>query len=624
MRRIASAFVATVFSFFLAAAAVSDDRFAAIVAAEDYADSLGDVAGASADLAHVAAALEAAGFAVQTFENADQGDIRRAAFWLGENLALTGEDAVGVFYFVGHAAQVDGRTFLLGEDARMGDPIEVAATGLPADLIVEQMQEAANAPNFIVIDASSPVAAAQRLGLDRGVATFDRPDGGMIIFSEYPQETPPGRSDGVSVFAQAFAELVASEETVFRDAVSRLRRTVSSQTDRERRVWVAGRIAQSRFRFTSPDLPSAELRTGVAARSIIRLPEAAMSPGDENAAEDANYHVVEVFFGADRAYERRDGETRFTDEAGDDLAYGVASVSIPPNHVRGELESPAWWRFEFVADPERHVMFQSLELRAADDFFSDVREMVQNSQARQAFVFVHGFNTSYEDGLRRTAQLHHDLNFDGAPIAYLWASRGEATPLAYNRDAVAVDRTAPRLEAFLERVAEETGAERIHVIAHSMGSRALVQALERLAPRSDAALFEQIILAAPDIDRQVFMDIASRILTVGERFTLYASDQDQALEASRRWNGGYARAGGIGEDGIVVVNGLDSIDATAVRTEIFDIGHDYISDQQSILDDVAELLATGSAPPERTRTPLEERAAPTGETYWAIAEAADR
>lgn len=620
MRSLAAALLTLLASSLLAAVATADDRFAAIVAAENYSDDLGDVLGARADAALVADAFDAAGFAVQLYDGADQGDLRHAAYWLGENLALTGEDAVGVFYFVGHAAQVDGRTYLMGEDARLGDEIELTATGLPADFVVDQLQTAGNSPNFIVIDPASPVAAAQRLGLERGIATFDRLEGGMIIFSEYPGETPPGRADGVSAFARNFVELIESEETVFQDAVSRLRRSVSADTERERRVWVAGRLAQSRFRFTSPEISSPTLRTAPAARSVIRLPEAVSASGEEATDAEADYLLVDVFFGADRAYERRDGEIRFTDEPGDDLAYGVARVSIPPNHVRGELESPAWWRFEFVPDPARHIMFQSMELQASDDFFAELREVVQQSDGEQAFVFIHGFNTSYEDGLRRTAQLHHDLNFDGAPIAYLWASRGEATPLAYNRDAVAVDRTGPRLERFLEAVADETGAERIHVIAHSMGGRALVQALERLAPRRDTALFEQIILAAPDIDRQVFLDIASRILGAGERVTLYASDHDQALEASRRWNGGFARAVTIGEEGIVLVDGLDSIDATNVRTEIFDLGHDYLANQVSILDDVGELLATGSSPPDRSRTILEERSGPSGSVYWAIRE----
>ena len=41
---------------------------------------------------------------------------------------------------------------------------------------------------------------------------------------------------------------------------------------------------------------------------------------------------------------------------------------------------------------------------------------------KQVFVFVHGFNVSFENALRRTAQIAYDLNFDGAPFLFSWPS----------------------------------------------------------------------------------------------------------------------------------------------------------------------------------------------------------
>lgn len=619
MRSIACAFAALSLSIFAALApAAADDRFAAVVAAQSYADSIGAAAGALDDAALVAQALDDAGFVVEVFEDADQGDIRRAAARLGDNLALAGEDAVGVFYFVGNAVQVDNRSYLMGVDARAGDAFEIVETAVPADDVVGRMNRAGNAPNFVVIDVSAPSDIVQTLDLERGLATFDAPEDGMVIFSEYPGEAPPARGPGVSAFAAAFAELVGSEATVFSDAVSTFRRAVRDNSDGLRRAWTAGRPESSRFRFTDPDLietAAGPADDAVLARSVIRLPPAQREDDAADAAE--GYHMIDVFFGADRAYERRRGEIEFTNDPGDELAYGVAEVSIPPNHERGVMESPRWWRFEFVADPERHVTFQGFDLRSDDEFFTEVRGVVQQSETHQAFVFIHGFNTSFENGLRRTAQLHHDLGFDGAPIAYLWSSMGEASPLAYNRDTVAADRTAPRLERFLERVADETGAEHIHVIAHSMGGRALVQALERIGGRRDTAAFEQIVLAAPDIDREVFEELAASILPLGERVTLYASDNDQALETSRRWHGGFERAGEITDEGIVMIEGMDSIDASSSRTDVFEFGHEYISSEVAVLEDVGELMSTGLAPPERSHVGFEEHALDNG-VYWEM------
>jgi esterase/lipase superfamily enzyme len=329
-------------------------------------------------------------------------------------------------------------------------------------------------------------------------------------------------------------------------------------------------------------------------------------------------HVVEVFFGTDRVVEKRDGVSELTAESSRVLTYGVAEVSIPPKHEVGRVEAPAWWRFEVTADPQRHLVYRGASLMNEDAFFDEVRGVVEESGSKQAFVFIHGFNTSFEDAALRTAQIHHDLGFDGAPIFYSWPSEGSASLLAYVHDGNAADRTAPRLEQFLMLVAERTGADKIHLIAHSMGNRALVTALdeiaEELAREERSAPFNQIVLAAPDIDREVFLDIAAEIPPTGTRVTLYASTNDHALALSKEFNG--APRAGDSTGGVVIVNGLNTVDASDVRTELFDIGHDYFSQDDSILQDIGEVMATNAEPAERG---LEERLLPPrAEVYWAI------
>ena len=123
-----------------------------------------------------------------------------------------------------------------------------------------------------------------------------------------------------------------------------------------------------------------------------------------------------------------------------------------------------------------------------------------------------------------------------------------------------------------------------------------------------------IVLSAPDIDRDVFLDVADQILPTADRLTLYASSNDQALQMSRQYNGN-ARAGDA-SDGIVIVNGLNTIDASQVKTELFDIGHDYFATDSSILTDIRELIETNADPDDRG---LEERLLPPEQNeYWVI------
>ena len=104
---------------------------------------------------------------------------------------------------------------------------------------------------------------------------------------------------------------------------------------------------------------------------------------------------------------------------------------------------------------------------------------VDKSSEKDAFVFVHGFNVTFAEAARRTAQLAHDLGFNGAPILYSWPSR--ATLVGYVGDQDDAELTAGNLRRFLYKIVAESGARRIHLIAHSMGNRALTYALRAKA-----------------------------------------------------------------------------------------------------------------------------------------------
>lgn len=126
----------------------------------------------------------------------------------------------------------------------------------------------------------------------------------------------------------------------------------------------------------------------------------------------------------------------------------------------------------------------------------------------------------------------------------------------------------------------------------------------------------ELIMAAPDVDRNVFEDLApkARKLTTGA--TVYASSVDRALVASRVFAGEVPRAGEVFEGSPVIVPGIDTIDATAIGSEL--LNHGLYAQSRSILNDINALLRTGTRPPH-LRLPVEIRAVPensSAPTYW--------
>lgn len=177
-------------------------------------------------------------------------------------------------------------------------------------------------------------------------------------------------------------------------------------------------------------------------------------------------------------------DVRYTHElkvasAGEDpLDYGRCLVNIPPDHRVGYVDSPSLQRFEFSEDAQKHVILERVIRGPRDEFFADLNDRL-NSSNGQTLVFIHGYNVSFESAVKRTAQVSYDLKFHGVPICYSWPSHGGLED--YTRDMANADWSVVHLQEFLTSLFQETGAERVHVIAHSMGNRALMQALDRLA-----------------------------------------------------------------------------------------------------------------------------------------------
>ena len=315
-------------------------------------------------------------------------------------------------------------------------------------------------------------------------------------------------------------------------------------------------------------------------------------PAPPEGFEESEYAVVQTFFATDRNLEEgRRGEVGFGGERSD-IRYGRCYVSIPRDHRMGELESPSILRFEFREDPAKHVVLLETRLQERERFFSEIREEVEASSGKKAFVFVHGYNVSFEDAARRSAQMTYDLGFDGAPVFYSWPSRGK--PQAYVVDGQNAEWSEANLARFLSAFFQESEAEKVYLIAHSMGSRILSRALIS-AMQDDPTIgerVEEVIFAAPDIDAQVFAeDIMPRIASGVSPVTLYASSKDLALAASRKVHGGYSRAGDTAK-GVVLLDGLETIDASYVETGFN--GHSYFADNRSILSDMFYLIRTGA------------------------------
>jgi esterase/lipase superfamily enzyme len=317
-----------------------------------------------------------------------------------------------------------------------------------------------------------------------------------------------------------------------------------------------------------------------------------------DADEATGIVTIPVFYGTDRA-RGDDTPANYFRGARGVPAFGIAEVSVPRRgRDLGELTGPSWWRFEFTADPAKHVILKTVGSLGRDAFVASLADSLAAADQRDALVFVHGFNVSFEDAARRAAQISVDLKFAGRTLLYSWASAADAKQ--YTVDESTIDWSRDHFEAFLQLALTEIGAREVHVIAHSMGNRALVNTLERIPAwqlPAGAAKLGQVVFAAPDVDCDRFVQLAAKFKGSAARFTLYASSRDVALLASKFVHG-YPRAGEAGE-ALLVVDGVDTIDASLVDTSLVGLHHSYFGDKRSILNDMFNLITQQLAPDKR-------------------------
>ncbi|WP_435138550.1 alpha/beta hydrolase [Pseudopelagicola sp. nBUS_19] len=314
---------------------------------------------------------------------------------------------------------------------------------------------------------------------------------------------------------------------------------------------------------------------------------------------ESGFSEVEVFYATDRARSGSSEPNEFYGHGRGDLEYGTVTVSIPSTHAPGAIEQPSIWRLEFGPKPTKHVMLREIDPMEVGPYFEKMQGQVAKSDRKEAFVFVHGFNSRFDAAARRAAQLAYDMNYSGVPILYSWPSAGKT--FSYVADTAVVRLSGRRLFRFLEELNEKSGADTIHLVAHSMGNRALTDALELLALSSNAAdqpepMFGQVFFAAPDVDADLFREMVGTIRPLAERLTLYASENDWALAASRKLHGSAPRAGQAGE-GILVENEFDTVDMTNLGEDM--LAHTYFANDSSALSDIVSLLWQNSDPENR-------------------------
>jgi esterase/lipase superfamily enzyme len=185
---------------------------------------------------------------------------------------------------------------------------------------------------------------------------------------------------------------------------------------------------------------------------------------------------------------------------------------------------------------------------------------------REIFLFIHGYNTRFPEALYRFAQMAHDGQMEAVPVLFTWASRGKVQDYVYDLNSAAVARDT--LEKTLIGLSN-TKAEKITILAHSMGNWLLMETGRQVPKERRYAMsrkIDTVVLAAPDIDIDVFKAQLKRMGKPPKPYFVLVSRDDRALRLSRAIAGGKERVGAYSNDQELAELGAVVVDLTELES----------------------------------------------------------
>ena len=256
--------------------------------------------------------------------------------------------------------------------------------------------------------------------------------------------------------------------------------------------------------------------------------------------------------------------TYFGGERAQSVSYATVTVAVPPTHVPGQIE----WPSRAPGNPETDfVVREAAYLDSEKDFIKTLNAQLamRPPGKRKVFVFIHGYNTMFAEGLYRFTQIVDDADAPAVPVLFTWASRGRVAGYVYDSNSATAARD--ELEHTL-RLVFASNAEEVNILAHSMGNWVTVEALRQIKISAKLPPMKKlgaVVLAAPDIDVDVFKSQMRRFGKPRKPFFVILSRDDKALRFSDFIAGGKERLGSYSYDAELTALGAVVIDLTDVK-----------------------------------------------------------
>jgi esterase/lipase superfamily enzyme len=323
--------------------------------------------------------------------------------------------------------------------------------------------------------------------------------------------------------------------------------------------------------------------------------------------------VIPVYFQTNRKVKEGSPFTleQVTFERSSAPTFGMVRVSIPAAHKLGRVETPQlnWWGAKEAENIGEHFTVFNVAKLTREEFLASM-----STPAKSILLFVHGYNVSFVDASFTSAQIAFDAKYKGRVVMFSWPSKGGLLDYDYDRESATL--SSDSLFDLLKTIKTQADITRIILVAHSLGSEVVIGALQQAALSSTKLGITELIFAASDVSRDLYLQRATQIIAAADHVTLYASSTDKALLTSLKKAQSGSRMGYVTKNGPTLVPGIETIDVSAVGGDMFSLNHGTYAKSRAVLDDIGRLLIRSDHPPHTRTTSLEAVPDDANPKYW--------
>lgn len=217
----------------------AESRIALVVGNSRYTD-VPPLANPVNDANLIAGTLSSLNFKVIQSIDADRAALTRAVNDFGDRLATAGEEAVGLFFYAGHAVQLGNTNYMIPIGESIENDNQVQTNAVPAQWVLDRMAQAGSAFNMVILDACRtppPKLLENSRSVKSGLTQMEGPSGVLIAYSAGPGKVAFDGRGGNSPYAKALADAMTIPGIRVEDTFREVRKSVQQATREKQMPW---------------------------------------------------------------------------------------------------------------------------------------------------------------------------------------------------------------------------------------------------------------------------------------------------------------------------------------------------------------------------------------------------